>query len=151
MKIACLGWGSLIWDPQELPVQNNWFNDGPFLPIEFARQSNDGRLTLVIVPENVVMVQSLWTFFSASTTKQACEALRRRENTSSENITMWSSASPKDNDQFNISRWAQNLDIEAVIWTALPPKFNDMNDYIPTIEEAITYLSQLPSTVSSVE
>ena len=46
MKIAVLGWGSLIWDPKELDANNEWNNDGPFLPIEFARISNNGRLTL---------------------------------------------------------------------------------------------------------
>ncbi len=144
MKIACLGWGSLIWDPRELPIQKHWFNNGPFLPIEFARQSNNGRLTLVIIPESISTVQSLWTLFSVPTTDQAFEALRRRENTSSGNIAMWSKANPKNNNQRDISKWAENANVEAVIWTVLPPKFNGIDGNIPTIDEAIIYLRQLP-------
>jgi len=45
-KIIVLGWGSLIWDPRELKIKNSeWQKDGPNLPIEFARISQDGRLT----------------------------------------------------------------------------------------------------------
>ncbi len=147
MKIACLGWGSLVWDPRELPVQEKWFEDGPFLPIEFARQSNNGRLTLVVVPGYETMVRSLWTLFSLSTIEEAHEALYRREGIPKENkekyVAVWSSAEHGNSKPLGIAKWAQNFDIDAVLWTALPPKFHDENR-IPTALEAVDYLRQLP-------
>jgi|SRR5712664_4851267 len=50
MSIAILAWGSLIWCPGSLRIRTRWRHDGPNLPIEFARKSCDGRLTLVIDP-----------------------------------------------------------------------------------------------------
>jgi hypothetical protein len=64
MLIACLGWGSLVWDPRELPVRGTWLTNGPFLPIEFARESSDGRITLVLVPDTIAVAQSLWASMS---------------------------------------------------------------------------------------
>lgn len=43
-----LGWGSLLWDPRELPREGVWQRGGPQLTLEFSRVSRDGRLTLVI-------------------------------------------------------------------------------------------------------
>jgi hypothetical protein len=92
--IACLGWGSLVWDPRELPVQGKWFEDGPLLPIEFARQSEDGRLTLVLVPEYESRVRSLWALFSVGTVAEEQEALRQRESIPEKNkvkhVAAWS-------------------------------------------------------------
>ena len=48
MKIAILGWGSLVWQHQSLQLQSEFEPGGPELPIEFSRISADGRLTLVI-------------------------------------------------------------------------------------------------------
>jgi hypothetical protein len=48
MKIAILGWGSLIWDRRDLKVAADFVAGGPILPVEFCRISADGRLTLVI-------------------------------------------------------------------------------------------------------
>ena len=39
MRIAILGWGSLIWDPRDPCVQGDWQPDGPRLPIKVARTS----------------------------------------------------------------------------------------------------------------
>jgi hypothetical protein len=43
MPTVCLGWGSLIWDPRELPIAVEWQTNGPLLAVEFARQSKKGR------------------------------------------------------------------------------------------------------------
>jgi hypothetical protein len=44
MTIACLGWASLVWHLRELPVHGKWFEDGPFLPIEFGRQGASSQI-----------------------------------------------------------------------------------------------------------
>lgn len=142
MLIGCLGWGSLIWDPRELPVHNKWFEDGPFLPIEFARQSQDGRLTLVILPDGH-RARSLWTKFSVERVDEAREALRKREGTSLENIGVWRSEDSNESNPVEIGCWARTKGLDAVVWTALPPKFNGKNNVIPSIEEAIEYLKNL--------
>jgi hypothetical protein len=78
MNIAIIGWGSLIWCPRRLQIEQGWHRDGPMLPIEFARESSDGRLTLVIHPRR----KKQRTYWATSTFKglsQAIENLRERE------------------------------------------------------------------------
>jgi hypothetical protein len=117
MVIACLGWGSLIWDPHELPVVDKWFEDGPLIQIEFARQSSDGRLTLVLVSTGA-QVRSLWAPFSIDNIAEARKALGKREGVSEKNqekwIGVWSAAKP-DPGPPAIAAWARGLGLTAVL------------------------------------
>lgn len=47
-------------------------------------------------------------------------------------------------DVFNrlVGNWAERMNLDAVIWTALPPKFKG-GTRIPSVEEVISYLSGL--------
>ena len=147
VKIACLGWGSLVWDPRALPIRRPWFQDGPLLPIEFARQSKGYPLTLVIVPKTAY-VRSLWALMSISNLEEAKKELAKREGISERNISKhvgyWprSSASEHSNIEV-IERWAIQKQFDAVIWTALPPKFNE-HEVTPSVDDVISFIRNLP-------
>jgi hypothetical protein len=76
-KIACLAWGSLVWNPGELPV-SGWLADGPHVRVEFLRQSDSGLVTLVPHPA-ATAVRSHWALLLVKTIEEAVEALRKRE------------------------------------------------------------------------
>lgn len=143
--IACLGWGSLVWDPRELPIQPVWFQDGPMIHVEFTRQSQDGRITLVLEP-NALAVRSLWAILDATSLDEAQEALRVREGISKTNekkhIGSWSIGSPALNVVPNLDSWAMAHGVKHVIWTQLPPKF-DGKEQTPTEAQVINYLEKL--------
>lgn len=147
MKIACLGWGSLIWRPESLLIQRQWFQDGPFLPIDFLRQSKDGRLTLVI-NETSKSVRTLWALMDTDDLNKAKTSLQMREGISKDNIEKHIGVlKVTDNygtDMLNgIKQWAEKIKIDAVIWTSLGPKFKGEDKRVPTIDEAVEYLRTL--------
>lgn len=148
MKIACLGWGSLIWNPGDLKIKKRqlpWHSDGPLLPIEFARRSRDGRLTLVIIP-NGKESRVLWADLDVSDVAEARTNLCVREwpNGDPDKVVgLWSRRSAEQSlHAEGIARWAQSRDIDAVVWTKLPPRFGN-EERVPTLEEALTYLRGL--------
>src|SRR5690606_15301247 len=116
MKIACLGWGSLIWRPESLLIRREWFMDGPFLPIEFVRQSKDGRLTLVIY-ENAKPIRTLWALMATDNLEEAKENLKEREGTKIGNIgVVLSNDKLSENKTIKvIQEWAKKMDLDAVI------------------------------------
>ncbi len=144
--IACLGWGSLVWDPSSLPISGIWHEGGPFVNVEFARQSADDRLTLVVVSE-ARPVRVLWAAMDASLTlDQAADALRKREwipARNAEHIGRWSKGESEPHNLPGLAVWAESRGVTAVIWTALPPKFNGKNGIAPTVSEAIDHLRSL--------
>lgn len=144
MKIVCLGWGSLIWKAAELPVASEWFEDGPRLPIEFAREGDSGELATVICA-GVADVQVLWAALAVETLDEAREALRAREGVPREQpecIGSWPRG-PQSPFQQRIAAWAAEQGVDAVVWTALPPRSGGLNQRMPTVEQALDYLRKL--------
>jgi hypothetical protein len=161
MKIAILGWGSLIWQPKDLKFDTNigWKENGPVLPIEFARISNDGRLTLVITP-NGTEVPTLFAVSSFDSLDLAVLNLKKREGTVKENIGSYNKSKdeffPKDfSFKENIKKWIQTTDFDDVIWTNLPENWEIRNKEKVVIKiidpkDRIEYLQNLIGAESAL-
>ena len=146
-KIACLGWGSLVWDARELPIRTGWFNDGPLAPVEFLRQSKDGRITLVIA-EGVQYVRVLWALMDATNIEDARRALGAREGIPDRNYSKHVGAwQPSDGAPPavvpTLNRWTESFGLDGVVWTALPPKFGEQEGYRSSADEVSAYLAGL--------
>ena len=172
MKIAILGWGSLIKEPRGLPIEGEWQPDGPKLWIEFSRISQRGAragcLTLVIDEQCESEVTTLHALSKRSDLPPAIADLRVRERTSQDDIGFCEVAAgrfahnalsrhPKSCER--ISAWAQAKGFDAVIWTALGRRFEDVLripfspaaalNYLdglsaPTRERALQYIHEAP-------
>lgn len=144
MKIACLGWGSLVWNPGVLRCVGAWRVDGPELPLEFARTSQDGRLTLVLVP-GAPAVPVLWTELGYTKPLHACEALAGREGCVLSAIGLWPGKPPEyGSGADSIATWATGKGYDAVVWTALKPKFNGVDGDAPkSADVAVAYIKRL--------
>lgn len=142
MAIACLGWGSLIWDPRELPIRREWFDDGPLLRVEFTRQSNNGRITLVLEP-TAPEVRSFWAIMATDDLALAKRQLMEREGTrNSDWVATWSQGAAAPEALPGLPGWALAHGVEGVVWTTLPPQF-DGQSVAPTIEQVVSYLQGL--------
>lgn len=160
MKIAILGWGSLIWQTKELAFNKSfgWKKDGPILPIEFARISKDGRLTLVIT-ENGTEVPVLFTLSNYHNLEEAILNLAVREGSGRNSIGSYDKSKDTFSSKFlfkdEIINWIKNTDFDAVIWTNLCENWNiknDKGDIIRQIEpeRRIEYLKELKGHTSAI-
>jgi len=146
--LAILGWGSLIWKPGNLHISGRWQTDGPFLPIEFARISKDGKLTLVLYL-GTKPVQTLWALSAYEDLNQAKKNLREREGTSMESIGYLSILENDSNCRAvpqvldYIRQWAVAKGLNAVIWTDLPANFKEITKTELNAENITAYLSSL--------
>ena len=153
MKIAILGWGSLIWQPKDLYFDNDfgWKEDGPILPIEYARISKDGRLTLVII-ENGSLSPTLYTLSHYEAIDEAILNLAIREGSGRKCIGSYNKSKNEfSHDVFfkeKIVDWINEKEFDAVIWTNLGENWNLKNEngeIVETIkpDERIEYLKSL--------
>src|SRR5687767_13642828 len=129
MKIAVLGWGSLIWNRQDLPIVGEWQQGGPVLSIEFSRISKDGRLTLVIDEVHGAAVPTRYARSACDSLTDAIDGLWNREGRPPRDrigfVDLVSGTEQAWSRQHHpsacdcIKAWAQAQDWEAVVWTAL--------------------------------
>lgn len=150
MKIGIIAWGSLITSKGDLSTKHdNWFSDGPMLPIEFARISKDNRITLVIFPpfEDVVTYYNISTFNELELAK---DNLAKREGTTLSNIgfinfktgEIISKKIPIELKK-TFSIWNFNKDFDALIWTDLDENFKLKMKRPFSLEASIEHLKSL--------
>jgi hypothetical protein len=145
LKVDAIGWGSLLWNPGALHCSGGWQRDGPDLGIELARTSRDGRLTLELV-EAARAAPTLWAELDYASPTQAQEALAGREACDVHSIGLWPGKPPRHAPAAAaIAAWTAERRLDAVVWTALPPKFNGIEGTAPASEHAaIDCLRSLP-------
>lgn len=149
MKIAILGWGSLIWDPCGLPLRGKWQTGGPILPIEFSRISGDCRLTLVIDPEYGAPVPTRFALSARHDLEDAVCDLRTREGTVLRRIgyvdvTQGTQCSRCQQIGDTVKTWTEAHGFDAVVWTDLPSNFEEKIGCPFSLDTALEYLNKLP-------
>ncbi|MDY0090659.1 MAG: hypothetical protein RBR78_09870 [Flavobacteriaceae bacterium] len=155
MKIAILGWGSLIWQSKELSYDKTlgWQEDGVFLPVEFSRiSSNGGRLTLVIDKNAEQKVKTLYAVSLYENLDLAILNLAIREGTDVSKIGFYNKQTNNicpENFEFsdNIREWILNKNFDAVIWTNLSVRFKDKIGLSLNADNVIKYLQTLPEEI----
>ena len=159
MKIAILGWGSLIWSPRDLPHDGRWRSGGPTLPVEFSRISDDGRLTLVVDPDHGAPVETRWTLSSRSCVAEAVTDLARREGCAERWIGFLENASGRSSRDRNPSQidvdgrlapWISDQAVDALLWTALPATFEERRGRPFSTAAALDYLDSLEGDLRRV-
>ena len=153
MRIGILGWGSLIWDPRELPREGVWQEQGPTLPIEFSRVSRDGRLTLVIDPEHGQVAPTLFVLSPRADLDDAIADLRAREGTNSDNIGFLNLERNSHHSRVpqivpNLRTWTREHNFGGLVWTDLAPNFQSEFGRAFAIDFAEQYLRGLPQGVA---
>lgn len=139
-----------MWHPGGLPTDGSWHRDGPLLPLEFARESSKGRITLVISKVEK-LVPSLWTLMPIGVLDEAKSALANREGiqpgSSSRSIGYWNRLSGEEHGKYSteIATWAKAKGFSAAVWTNLKCGFRETRGQMPAYDEIATYIRNLTS------
>ncbi len=148
MNIAVIAWGSLIWCPGSLSIRTRWRPDGPPLPLEFARISRDGRVTLVILPGSEDQ-GTYWAMSEFTALDEARRNLSEREGAKLADIHFLvrdegraNAASPEVAERVGAWLLARH-DLGAAVWTGLRNNWNEKRGQDFTPGDAVQYLEDL--------
>lgn len=149
MKIAILAWGSLLWNDKQLKLESNWQKSSIKLPLNFSRISDKGkgRLTLVVdqygtnnnIYFGITKIQDL---------NVAINALKTREKTVKKFIgyinlknNTYRTTNLNNHQLQTIQNWAINNKLDAVIWTDIPPNFQEIMGEPFSVKSAMGYIN----------
>ncbi len=169
MRIAIVGYGSLIWDLENLSpfVKGDWqMGFGPAMPVEFSRISPKRKKALVLVIDDTLdhLCKTCVIESTRNNIDEAITDLAARERCTSEMIGYVSSCGKSLHFQTSAASWLINSGFDVVIWTALPGNFqieqskpfNHKNglDYLKTLSgdplaEAWRYIENAPEVTNT--
>lgn len=142
MKIACLGWGSLLWKTGALRVRGDWRADGPEVSVEFCRVADGGELSTALCL-NAPVLPVFWSLVDTDDLADACHMLRAREQIPEQRTDGVGTVLVKQGHGGHLIPWAAARGLDAVIWTGLPPRFAGVENRVPSQEDAVRYLDEL--------
>ncbi|MEM8571988.1 MAG: hypothetical protein AAGG56_13940 [Pseudomonadota bacterium] len=150
--IAILGWGSLLWDLDDLApkVRGAWqWRAGPRLPMEFSRISVK-RLQALVLCLDPAEGQPCATHAIASIRTDLAQArtdLAARERAPLHRIGWATPDGPGESRLPEIppliASWCRAQGWKGAVWTDLEPNFADQTGDAFTLPRAITYLQSL--------
>lgn len=154
-KIAVIGWGSLIWDLDDLApkVSGDWvMGGGPRLPLEFSRISPKRAMSLVVVldPDDGAPCESHVIASIRDDIHAAAHDLQRRER--AQNIGQIGAVCRRtdfvratdERIAAVVTDWCATHDVAGAVWTDLPRNFADITGKPFGIPAGIAYLRELP-------
>lgn len=152
VKVAILGWGSLIWDIQpDFDSQvGAWNNNGPVLPVEFCRISDSRKGALTLVTDRKLGTK-VKTFYALSRQRNPYDAicdLRSRERTIIEKIGCINLITGEEQSQDPeiakiIKDWAKRESIQITVWTDLESNFRKKKNTDFSFNSALNHLENL--------
>lgn len=114
--------------------------------MEFSRVGDGGELATAICID-APLSDFCWTLLAASSLQQAVQALREREQIPATRDDGVGTLLPRKHVVGSLSKWAVSKGLDAVIWTALPPRYEGIENRIPSLDDVLAYLESLTGEV----
>jgi hypothetical protein len=153
-RYAVIGWGSLIWDLDDLApkVEGPWrMRAGPRLPLEFSRISPKRLMSLVVVidPDHGAPCPTHAIASRAEDVDAAAEALRLRERAPQIDLIgavcletgFRRTSAPQIGE--TVAAWCVETGARGAVWTDLPRNFAEETGAAFSVARGLAYLRAL--------
>jgi len=152
-RVAIIGWGSLIWDLDDLApkVSGGWLmGEGPVLPLEFSRISAKRLRSLVVVidPEHGAPCRTHAIASVRATVEEAAVDLALRERAATRQIALHCArtgrargSDPRILDV--VADWCEGVGARGAVWTDLPRNFEAETGAPFSVSAGLAYMRGL--------